>query len=145
MPLFEQGTDGHLEDAREASERDHRGLALGALELDEVESTAADLGGQRILGEACGGAVACSWRANRPSTSARSASPSRRGRARVTTAAGRIVVPIPGEGSSRPWPLPRGKRVRVACCTALIVACRPAYHPGYAGLKGDPRAMGSGA
>jgi hypothetical protein len=56
MPLFEQGTDGHLEDAREASKRDQGRLALGALEPDDVETAAADLGGQAILSEACGGA-----------------------------------------------------------------------------------------
>jgi hypothetical protein len=50
MPLFEQGTDGHLERAGETGERDQGGLALGALELDEVEAAAADLGGQSVLG-----------------------------------------------------------------------------------------------
>jgi hypothetical protein len=58
MPLFGQGTDGNIENASKADERHQGGLALGALELDKVQAATADLGGEPILGEPGGGAVA---------------------------------------------------------------------------------------
>ena len=45
-PLFEESADGNLKHAGKAGECDQRWLALGALELDQVQAAAADLGGQ---------------------------------------------------------------------------------------------------
>jgi hypothetical protein len=57
MRLLEEGADGDLQSVGETGERDQRWLALGALQLHQVETAAADLCGERFLGKTGGDAI----------------------------------------------------------------------------------------
>jgi putative ABC transport system substrate-binding protein len=133
-PLFEESADGDLEHAGKSGESDHRGFALGALELDQVQATAADLGGQPILGEPRSSAVASQL-----------AGESREQLGPLVGVAG-APGPGPRQHHARRIVVPSGRSsgARRLLHRRLIVAYRSAYHLGYEGLKGDPKAMGIG-